>query len=134
MIKRREQKEKGQALVEFAVILPVLLMVLWGIFQFGIAFNDYIQVTSAAREGARKAAVSRSRPAGGAATSAAIAAAQGVAPDLHLSTSQITVTPANNWQAGTDVTVTVKYPYKINIIGRVDGSANLTSSTTMRIE
>ena len=75
MIKRREQKEKGQALVEFAVILPVLLMVLWGIFQFGIAFNDYIQVTSAAREGARKAAVSRSLG-GGAATSAAIAAAQ----------------------------------------------------------
>src|SRR3954451_25079589 len=98
VINRREQKEKGQALVEFAVILPVLLMVLWGIFQFGIAFNDYIQVTSAAREGARKAAVSRSLGAG-AASSAAISAAQAVAPDLHLSASQITVTPANNWQA-----------------------------------
>jgi Flp pilus assembly protein TadG len=133
VINRREQKEKGQALVEFAVILPVLLMVLWGIFQFGIAFNDYIQVTSAAREGARKAAVSRSLGSG-AATSAAISAAQAVAPDLHLSASQITVTPANNWQAGTDVTVTVKYPYKINIIGRIVGSGNLTSSTTMRIE
>jgi len=133
VIKRREQKEKGQALVEFVVILPVLLMVLWGIFQFGIAFNDYIQVTSAAREGARKAAVSRSLGSGPA-TAAAVAAAPAVAPDLHLTTSQITVTPASSWQAGTDVTVTVKYPYKINIIVRIIGSGNLTSSTTMRIE
>ena len=50
MIKRRNNREQGQALVEFTVILPVLLIVLWGIFQFGVAFNDYIQVTSAARE------------------------------------------------------------------------------------
>ena len=134
MIKRREQKEKGQALVEFAVILPVLLMVLWGIFQFGIAFNDYIQVTSAAREGARKAAVSRSLGGPAPQLRPPSPLRKAVAPDLHLTTSQITVTPANNWQAGTDVTVTVKYPYKINIIGRVVGSGNLTSSTTMRIE
>lgn len=133
MIKRRNNREQGQALVEFTVILPVLLIVLWGIFQFGVAFNDYIQVTSAAREAARKAAVSRSLGSA-AAASAAIAAAKTTAPDLHLSDSQITVSPSNNWNQGTDVTVTVKYPFKINLLGRVMGSGNLTSSTTMRIE
>ncbi len=133
MIKRRNNREQGQALVEFTVILPVLLIVLWGIFQFGVAFNDYIQVTSAAREAARKAAVSRSLGSA-AATSAAVAAAKTTAPDLHLSDSQITVSPSNNWTQGTDVTVTVKYPFKINLLGRVMGSGNLTSSTTMRIE
>jgi Flp pilus assembly protein TadG len=133
VIKRRNNREQGQALVEFTVILPVLLIVLWGIFQFGVAFNDYIQVTSAAREAARKAAVSRSLGAG-AATSAAVAAAKTTAPDLHLSDSQITVSPSNNWNQGSDVTVTVRYPFKINLLGRVMGSGNLTSSTTMRIE
>ena len=69
-----------------------------------------------------------------AATSAAVSAAKTTAPDLHLSDSQITVSPSNNWTQGTDVTVTVKYPFKINLLGRVMGSGNLTSSTTMRIE
>ena len=133
MIKRRTNREQGQALVEFTVILPVLLLVLYGIFQFGVAFNDYIQVTSAAREAARKAAVSRSLGAA-AATTAAVSAAKATAPDLHLADSQITVTPSNNWQQGSDVTVTVKYPYNIDILGRIVGAGNLTSSTTMRIE
>jgi Flp pilus assembly protein TadG len=133
VIKRRNNREQGQALVEFTVILPVLLIVLWGIFQFGVAFNDYIQVTSAAREAARKAAVSRSLGAA-AATSAAVSAAKTTAPDLHLADSQITVSPSNNWNQGSDVTVTVRYPFNINLLGRVMGSGNLTSSTTMRIE
>ena len=49
--------EKGQSLVEFALLLPILLLLLLGIIQFGIIFNGQITVTSAAREGARLAAV-----------------------------------------------------------------------------
>ena len=49
-------------MVEFALVAPVLFLVLIAIFQFGQAFTDYIQVTNAARDGARKAIVSRSDP------------------------------------------------------------------------
>jgi Flp pilus assembly protein TadG len=54
------KKEEGQALVEFALLLPVLLLVVLGIIQFGIIFSGYITVVSAAREGARAAIVGES--------------------------------------------------------------------------
>ncbi|MBU4450326.1 MAG: pilus assembly protein [Actinomycetia bacterium] len=49
--------EKGVSAVEFALVLPIFLMLVIGIFQFGIAFNNWIAITHAAREGARLAAV-----------------------------------------------------------------------------
>ncbi len=51
------KNEKGASAVEFALILPILIMLVFGIFQFGIAYNNYIALTHAAREGARLAAV-----------------------------------------------------------------------------
>ncbi len=50
--------ESGQAVVEFAIVLPILLLLVMGIIQFGFILNGQITVTSAAREGARLAAVS----------------------------------------------------------------------------
>ena len=55
----RTSNERGQTLVEFAALLPVLCLLLFGIIQFGVVFHDYITVTDASRVGARKAAVSR---------------------------------------------------------------------------
>jgi len=52
-----KKDENGQSLVEFALILPVVLLLLMGIIQFGFIFNGQITVTSAAREGARLAVV-----------------------------------------------------------------------------
>jgi Flp pilus assembly protein TadG len=49
--------ERGASAVEFAIILPILIMLIFGIVQFGIAYNKYIAVTHAVREGARLAAV-----------------------------------------------------------------------------
>ena len=51
------QRQGGAAAVEFALVFPFLVMVLFGIFQFGIAYNNWIALTHAAREGARLAAV-----------------------------------------------------------------------------
>src|SRR4030042_4525974 len=51
------RNEKGASAVEFALVLPIFVMVIFGIFQFGIAFNNWIAITHAAREGARLAAV-----------------------------------------------------------------------------
>lgn len=51
------KNEKGQTLVEFALVLPVLLLLVMGVIQFGIIFSAQIALTNAAREGARAAAV-----------------------------------------------------------------------------
>ncbi len=49
--------ESGQAVVEFAIVLPILLLLVMGIIQFGFILNGQITVTSAARDGAREAFV-----------------------------------------------------------------------------
>ncbi|MEW6274866.1 MAG: TadE/TadG family type IV pilus assembly protein [Bacillota bacterium] len=51
------RQEKGQALVELALLLPVLLLVLGGIIEFGRIFHAYLVITGASREGARSAVV-----------------------------------------------------------------------------
>jgi len=88
-IKKRTTTDEGQAVVEFAVILPVLLLVLFAILQFGVLFNNYIQVTAAAREGARKAATSRSLGIAGA-ESAPTVVAKSPAPGRTASNMLIT--------------------------------------------
>lgn len=57
--KRIGKDEKGQSLVEFALVLPILLLFLLGIIEFGWLLNAQISLTSAAREGARLAAVEK---------------------------------------------------------------------------
>lgn len=54
---KKVNNEKGASAVEFAIILPVLVLILFGIFEFGRAYRDYLAITHAAREGARLAAV-----------------------------------------------------------------------------
>ena len=56
------KKEKGASAIEFALILPVLVILIFGIFEFAIAFNNYITITHAAREGVRRAAVDLYNP------------------------------------------------------------------------
>ena len=52
------KNNKGAALVEMAIILPLLLLIVFGIFEFGRAMVITNSLTNAAREGARQAAVS----------------------------------------------------------------------------
>jgi Flp pilus assembly protein TadG len=54
---RRSKGERGASLVEFALVLPVLAVLIFGIIDFGFAFNSYIELRSGSREGARMAAV-----------------------------------------------------------------------------
>lgn len=49
--------EEGASAVEFAIVLPVLLLLILGIIQFGLIFFNYISITHATREGARWAAL-----------------------------------------------------------------------------
>jgi Flp pilus assembly protein TadG len=53
----KKRKEIGQSLVEFALMLPILLLILAGVLDLGRMFYSYIAVTDAAAEGAAYAAI-----------------------------------------------------------------------------
>jgi Flp pilus assembly protein TadG len=55
--KERAQFQKGSVLVEFALILPVFLLLLFGVISFSVALYDKTVLTMAAREGARAGAI-----------------------------------------------------------------------------
>lgn len=55
----RTGKQKGQSLVEFALVMPVLLLVVTGIAAFGLYINNFIALTDAVSTGARLLAISR---------------------------------------------------------------------------
>jgi Flp pilus assembly protein TadG len=128
-MRNRIRNEEGQALVEFALLSPILLLILFGIIQFGVAFKHSIALTDAVRTGARKATVSRTAPDPVSATQSAVL---GAASDLD--SSKVTVTVTSNWQPGATVTVSATYPYDINILGIVVASGDLHSATTERVE
>jgi len=121
---------RGQAMVEFVFALPLVLMLLFGIIQFGTIFNHDETITDAARAGARTAAVSGDQPA-----PAALAEAAARASASGLDQSQLEVGVSDNgWASGSNVTVTVSYPYTIHILGLTVKTGELTSSTTERVE
>ncbi len=55
--KARLYGQKGQSIVETALILPIIILILTGIIDFGLMFNNYLVITNASREAARNAAV-----------------------------------------------------------------------------
>ena len=115
------RRDDGQAAVELAFVLPLLIALLLAIVQFGIAFNNYITLTDATRTGARKAATSRLVGDNGASAVAAIKAA---ASNLNQTKLGISVTSTNWTVPGNDVTVTAT---------KTDGK-KITFDTTCRID
>lgn len=124
------RSERGQTMVEFALVAPLLLVIVFAVIQFGILYNNYVTITDAARVGARKAAVSRlaASPSG-----AAVAAARSSASGLDQTKLGVNVA-ATAWEHGADVTVETTYPYDINLLGWVVASGSLKSATTERVE
>ena len=55
-----KKKDNGQSFVEFALVLPILILLVLGIIQFGIVFYGQVTITSAAREGARMSSIGKS--------------------------------------------------------------------------
>ena len=123
--------------MEFALVLPLIMLVLFACVKAGMAFFSYEQVASAANAGARAAAVSRTAdPAGAAQT-----AARSMAPALGLSDSQISVSyvstkspPGALWSYPGNVTVTVTYPVSFSILGQFAQEFDLRASATKRLE
>jgi Flp pilus assembly protein TadG len=127
------RKDDGQAMVEFALIAPILLVLILGVIQFGIVLHDYLALTDAVRVGAREAAVSRNDPTGIADVEARVRAS---ASELDQSQLDITITPGDpgTWTPGGDVSVEASYPIDIDLLGFVVFSGDLTSKATERVE
>lgn len=92
--------ERGSAVVEFALLLPVVLLVLIAVVQVGVVVRDRLLLSQAARAGAREAAV---EPSDGAVREAVFAAA----PDLDESRLSIVIDRAG--ERGAPVTVALGY-------------------------
>lgn len=113
--------DSGQATVEFALTLPILVIVVLGLTQVGVAIRNELAVELAAREGARAAVVSAD-PSG----AAEAAASRAVALPIDVETAR----------RGAVLTVTVTYvdPTNVPIIGRLLGPITHTASVTMAVE
>jgi len=123
------RNERGQTMTELALVLPILVVLVLGIAQFGVVFNNYVTMTDAVRAGARKAAVSRNLSDPGGACETQVRDASG-----GLKQADLTVSCSSTWQPGADVTVTATYPYDISLLGWVVASGRLNSTMKERVE
>ncbi|TDW30408.1 TadE/TadG family type IV pilus assembly protein [Cryobacterium psychrophilum] len=101
---RNQRGERGAAAVEFALILPVLLLLVLGVIEFSRVYNVQISLSNAAREGARTMAI-HNNPVQ-ARSAASLAAPSVTSPAL--TAGNVTVSPTD-CAAGSTVTVTIHY-------------------------
>lgn len=127
---RRFSSERGQALAEFALVLPLLAALLLAILEYGVVFNQYVTLTDAVRVGARKAAVSRLDADRCGPVQTAIRDNRGSLDLAQL----VTPCPTSTWTPGDPVTVTASYPYSINVLWIVVKSGTMTSTAKERVE
>ena len=145
---RLRGEDDGVAMVEFALVLPLLLMLVTGIIQFGLVFNTYINLSDAVRIGARSISLGR-----GAASDPCVAAASKLAandavtlPNAKVSTGYPAFKDTNGnvgseacgspgaWKAGDSVTWKIEAPYTLQIFGLPLFTGTLTAQATDPIE
>ena len=138
---RRLACDKGAELIEFALVFPLLLLVMFGIMDFGLLFQRYETVTNAAREGARVAVLPGYAQADVEARVRQYLTAAGLT-----STPSFTYTAPQALNVGggcvTITGVTVGYPHQYLFIGKIIGlfggsgftSQTLTATARMRYE
>lgn len=135
---QRRRDERGAAVVEFALILPILVLFVFGIIEFGRAYSARIQLTAAVREGARAGALGLD----------AVAATKAGAPGLTPTQINVTYTPTpGSFCAGAGptttqssststtiptATVTATYPFKYDIPLFGAGTWTLSATGVMR--
>jgi len=140
--------ERGQSLAEFVLVLPIFLILVFAIIDFGLGFHAYLTVTNSAREGARLGAVRA--PASGACANdptksetTIVCRVRETADALDQSKLTPTVTNAQG-TPGSSVVVKVDYDYDLitpldNMLGLISGGAigptiKFTSTADMRLE
>ena len=139
---RKTKNQEGAAAVEFAIILPLFLVLVFGIIEFSIAFYDKAMITNASREGARRGIVRTMNP------DAVTADAEiDGAVNTYLTGNLITFDSDTSvdiditregFAPGDDLTVTVTYSYGYlllpALIDALAGPINLKATTVMRME
>lgn len=126
----RRPSESGQALVEFALLLPVVLLLVVGMLEFARAWNLHQVMTDAAREGARRMVLNE-------ATSDWDDARHAMWDHLAQfgydpSYADWSYNTANYKKTGLPLTVNLSLPYKFAVLGQL--SFTMRTSFTMRNE
>jgi Flp pilus assembly protein TadG len=121
-------RERGSAAVEFALLLPILLLLLLALVQVGVIARDSLVLTQASRAGAREAAVQGTMEA---VDEAVRAAAVGLDPDR--------ISVVATWSGARGAPVTVDVAYEAPVASLLAGwllpaSVSLRASATMRQE
>ena len=133
----RIKREDGQSMVEFALILPLLILILCGILDFGWIFGNQLTLNSAVREAARYTAINYDESKASTDT-ANYSLADTTVRDRAalLDNDKLTVYPLE--VSGETVTVSANYPLPIltpflsTILGRDE--FQLDAETSMRLE
>ena len=120
---RRRRPDGGQAAVELAMALPVVVVLLLAVVQAGLVVRDQLLVVHAAREGAREAAVDA---AAGAARDAALARS-------GLDARRVSVN-ADRGSGRVEVTVAYRSPTDVPLIGGAIPDVTLAGRAVMRVE
>ena len=129
---RPRRRGRGQALVEFALVLPILLLIILGVVDFGRAVYGFNTIGNAARVGGRVAIVSQ--------TQATIEnAAIGAAISLGTQPGDVLITYpgcGSPKTIGCIASVTVSYTFRpiTPIIGQIWSTINMSSTTKLPIE
>jgi len=105
--------QQGLAIVELAILLPLLLLILFGVAEFGRAWYLTNTLTNAAREGARRASISSADPTADPARAAVVERISESCP-FPIDPGNVAITSTNSPpQHGTDtITVTISYPFQ----------------------
>ncbi len=123
--------QQGQALLELALALPILLLLIFGIIQFGIIFLDNQVINQAAREGVRVGAV-------GGSDAEILATVERITDNLDSARLQVLIDPADGERRrGDSLKVEVHYsvPIMLPVIGElIPNPYPLTAITVMRVE
>jgi len=137
---RKHLNRKGSAAVEFALVLPILLVLVFGIVEFSVALYDKAVITNASREGARAGIVFRVPPV----TNGEISTIVNTYCQNRLLTFgtpaavSTSVVREGSGASGDDLTVQVQYQYGFLIIPRfvtgIPGGIQLDAQTIMRME
>jgi Flp pilus assembly protein TadG len=138
--RRANRRDRGQSLVEFAVVLPVFLLILAGILDFGLGLYSQMTIINASREGARLGVVEPGNVSGidarvkAMSTSLDLAKMNVAVSCERPSGSSFVACSSPSWQAGDAVVVKVDYAYSMIWPLAMGNILNLTSTTQMRIE
>ena len=129
VVRRPTRGEEGQAAIELALVLPVLLLITVAVCQVALALNCYMVVTAASREGARRGAETND-------INAARKSALGAAGGLPGEGAAVEVTFPEGRSKGSPVVVTVEYRMPLLLPGleRLVSRPSFKRSTVMALE